>query len=156
MKVKVGEDWGRNVDRNLQRVNRFRELAGNDVALMVDANGGYSAAQARRVGAVLGDLGVMWFEEPVSSDDVDGLAVVRRTIRCDVAAGEYVSDAYDARRLTPVVGSSPNSSRDYPRRQTECSRPTHPTRARNVARRHRGTLPPVRPLRLPQRREESA
>ena len=36
---------------------------------MVDANGGYSPAQARRVGASLDGLGVVWFEEPVSSDD---------------------------------------------------------------------------------------
>lgn len=70
---------------------------------MVDANGGYVAAQARRAGAALDDLGVVWFEEPVSSDDIEGLGVVRSAVRCDVAAGEYVSDRYDARRLAPVV-----------------------------------------------------
>jgi L-alanine-DL-glutamate epimerase-like enolase superfamily enzyme len=103
MKIKIGQDWGANLRRDLSRVHRLRELAGDDVELMVDANGGYSVAQARRAGAALDDLGVIWFEEPVSSDDIEGLRVVRNALRCDVAAGEYVSDRYDARRLAPVV-----------------------------------------------------
>ncbi len=103
MKIKIGQDWGANLTRDLARVCHLRELAGDDVELMVDANGGYSVAQARRAGAALDDLGVIWFEEPVSSDDIDGLRVVRHAVRCDVAAGEYVSDRYDARRLAPVV-----------------------------------------------------
>ena len=103
MKIKIGQDWGSDTVRDLHRVRRLRQLAGDGVALMVDANGGYSRAQARRVGAVLDDLGVVWFEEPVSSDDVEGLALVRGAVRADVAAGEYVSDLYDARRLAPVV-----------------------------------------------------
>ena len=103
MKIKIGQDWGANLARDISRVCRLRELAGDDVELMVDANGGYSVAQARRAGAAFDDLGVVWFEEPVSSDDIDGLRVVRDAVRCDVAAGEYVSDRYDARRLAPVV-----------------------------------------------------
>ncbi|HEY7052524.1 MAG TPA: enolase C-terminal domain-like protein [Mycobacterium sp.] len=103
MKIKIGESWGANMPRDLARVNQLRELAGDDVELMVDANGGYSLAQARRAGAMLDDLGVVWFEEPVSSDDLEGLRVVRGAVRCDVAAGEYVADVYDARHLAPVV-----------------------------------------------------
>ncbi len=103
MKIKVGQNWGANLTRDISRVCRLRELAGDDVELMVDANGGYSVAQARRAGAAFDDLGVVWFEEPVSSDDIDGLRVVRDAVRCDIAAGEYVSDRYDARRLAPVV-----------------------------------------------------
>ncbi len=103
MKIKIGQDWGTNLARDIDRVCQLRELAGDDVELMVDANGGYSVAQARRAGAALDDLGVSWFEEPVSSDDIEGLRVVRHALRCDVAAGEYVSDRYDARRLAPVV-----------------------------------------------------
>jgi L-alanine-DL-glutamate epimerase-like enolase superfamily enzyme len=103
MKIKIGQDWGADMARDLARVAQLRELAGDGVELMVDANGGYTVAQARRVGAALDELGVVWFEEPVSSDDTDGLRVVRDAVRCDVAAGEYVSDLYDARRLTPVV-----------------------------------------------------
>lgn len=103
MKIKVAEDRGGNVSRDLARVARLRELAGDGVALMVDANGGYTVGQARRVGADLDAQGVIWLEEPVSSDDVRGLGVVRDSVRCDVAAGEYAADDYDARALVPVV-----------------------------------------------------
>jgi L-alanine-DL-glutamate epimerase-like enolase superfamily enzyme len=76
---------------------------GEGVEVMVDANGGYDRGQARRMGAAFDDLGVTWFEEPVTSDDLDGLAAVRAAVRCDVAAGEYASNGYDAAALCPVV-----------------------------------------------------
>ncbi len=103
MKIKIGQSWGTEIERDLARVKTFRELAGPSVDLMVDANGGYSAGQAQRVGRALGRLGVVWFEEPVSSDDLIGLATVRSAVGCDVAAGEYAADGYDAVRLCPVV-----------------------------------------------------
>jgi L-alanine-DL-glutamate epimerase-like enolase superfamily enzyme len=52
---------------------------------------------------VLDDAGVVWFEEPVSSDDLAGLRLLREVLRCDVAAGEYASDVYAAAALLPVV-----------------------------------------------------
>ncbi len=103
MKIKVGESWGNNVERDLARTALVRKLAGDDVSVMVDANGGYSRGQARRVGRCLDELGVVWFEEPVSSDDLDGLASVRAAVQCDVAAGEYAANEYDAAALCPVV-----------------------------------------------------
>lgn len=103
MKIKIGESWGTEVERDLARVQQLRDLAGPSVELMVDANGGYTGAQARRVGAALDGLGVAWFEEPVSSDDTEGLALLRTALRCDIAAGEYAADMYDVRALLPVV-----------------------------------------------------
>src|SRR5207244_5522140 len=38
------------------------------------------------------DHGVAWFEEPVSSDDLEGLREIRDLIDIDVAAGEYGYD----------------------------------------------------------------
>jgi L-alanine-DL-glutamate epimerase-like enolase superfamily enzyme len=103
MKIKIGESWGSRPDRDLARVCQLREFAGDDVELMVDANGGYTAGQARRIGQQLDELGVVWFEEPVSSDDVDGLALLRGVLTCDVAAGEYIADIREAARLLPGV-----------------------------------------------------
>jgi L-alanine-DL-glutamate epimerase-like enolase superfamily enzyme len=103
MKIKIGESWGTRIDRDLDRVRQLRSLAGDGVDLMVDANGGYEPGAARRVGAVLDDLGVVWFEEPVSSDDVATLAALRGVLRCDVAAGEYLADPIEAARLAGAV-----------------------------------------------------
>ena len=89
VKIKIGESWGRRVPRDLERVELAREVIGPDTELFVDANGGYTAGQAVRVAERLAQYGVTWFEEPVSSQDLAGLAAVRRQIRPDVAAGEY-------------------------------------------------------------------
>ncbi len=64
-------------------------VIGDDAALFVDANGAYSRKQAIRLAATFADLGVTWFEEPVSSDDLNGLHEIRDAIPIDVAAGEY-------------------------------------------------------------------
>jgi len=103
VKIKIGEAGGTRIGRDLLRVRRLRELAGDDAELMVDANGGYTVGQAVRVGAALDEAGVTWFEEPVSCDDRAGLDTVRAAVAADVAAGEYVADLYDARALVGVV-----------------------------------------------------
>ena len=76
-------------------------MVGDAVEVYVDANGGYSRKQAIRIGRELvDDLGVTWFEEPVSSDDLIGLREVRDQCDADVAAGEYgYTPAYFAQML---------------------------------------------------------
>jgi L-alanine-DL-glutamate epimerase-like enolase superfamily enzyme len=101
VKIKIGEGWGTAVERDLGRIAEARTVIGPDVQLYVDANGGYQAKQAIRVAAAAAESEVSWLEEPVSSDDLDGLARVRDAVDCDVAAGEYGTDvAYFARMIT--------------------------------------------------------
>ncbi|HET7328191.1 MAG TPA: enolase C-terminal domain-like protein [Nocardioidaceae bacterium] len=92
VKIKIGESWGSNVERDLHRVRLARDTVGDGVELFVDANGGYSVAQAVRVGHALAEHGVTWYEEPVSSDHLAGLRQVRAQTSVDVAAGEYGYD----------------------------------------------------------------
>jgi L-alanine-DL-glutamate epimerase-like enolase superfamily enzyme len=92
VKMKIGESWGSNVDRDLDRMRLARKIIGPDVELYVDANGGYRRKQAIRVAHEASDLDLRWFEEPVSSDDLDGLRQVRHAVRTDVTAGEYGYD----------------------------------------------------------------
>ena len=99
VKIKIGESWGAHPHRDLERVALAREVIGPDTELYVDANGGYTAGQAVRVAGQMEDYGVTWFEEPVSSQDLAGLAAVRRQVRPDVAAGEYSWSLADSARL---------------------------------------------------------
>jgi L-alanine-DL-glutamate epimerase-like enolase superfamily enzyme len=92
VKMKIGTAWGREPGRDLRRVAAVRTVLGDQPELFVDANGAYTRKQAARVALELEDCGVTWFEEPVSSDDLEGLRVVRDLSRLDVAAGEYGSD----------------------------------------------------------------
>jgi len=99
VKIKIGEARGGNERRDLSRAELAREVIGPDAELYVDANGGYSVGQAVRVAEELSAIDVSWFEEPVSSQDLAGLAVVRRQVRPDVAAGEYSWSLADSARL---------------------------------------------------------
>jgi len=101
VKIKVGESWGSAAGRDLERVRQAREVIGPGTELYVDANGAYSRKQAVRLGRAFAEHGVTWFEEPVSSDDLAGLRLVRDHVPCDVAAGEYGYDLpYFDRMLT--------------------------------------------------------
>jgi L-alanine-DL-glutamate epimerase-like enolase superfamily enzyme len=87
VKMKVG----RKPDRDPIRVRAAREAIGAGVELFVDANGAYTRKQALRMARAFAELDVRWFEEPVTSDDLEGLRLVRDRApeTMDVAAGEY-------------------------------------------------------------------
>lgn len=85
VKMKIGREPG--ADR--VRVARARQAIGPRTALLVDANGAYGAKLAVEQGRAFAEARVSWFEEPVSSDDLDGLRFVRERVPMDVAAGEY-------------------------------------------------------------------
>jgi L-alanine-DL-glutamate epimerase-like enolase superfamily enzyme len=99
VKIKIGESWGTDVGRDLERMAQARDVVGAEVELFVDANGGYDSKQAIRVIRAAAELDIRWFEEPVSSDDVEGLREVRVAVAPDVAAGEYGYDLTYFRRL---------------------------------------------------------
>ena len=67
VKIKIGESWGGDEQRDIERVALAREVIGPGTELYVDANGGYTTGQAVRVARELAGYDVTWFEEPVSS-----------------------------------------------------------------------------------------
>lgn len=96
VKMKVGRD----PRADPARVRAAREAIGG-AGLFVDANGAWSRKQALAVSAWLADEGVTWLEEPVPSDDLAGLRLVRDRAPpgMDVAAGEYGHDPGYFRRM---------------------------------------------------------
>jgi L-alanine-DL-glutamate epimerase-like enolase superfamily enzyme len=99
VKMKIGESEGRAVARDLGRVRAARRVVGEAAELYVDAGGAYTRKQAVRVGQALAEHGVSWFEEPVASDDLAGLRLVRDSVVCDVTAGEHGYDLPSFARL---------------------------------------------------------
>lgn len=87
VKMKVGS----RPEDDLRRVLAARGAIGPDVALFVDANGAYGRKQALGFAERFADLNVSWFEEPVSSDDLAGLRLLRDRGPggMQIAAGEY-------------------------------------------------------------------
>jgi L-alanine-DL-glutamate epimerase-like enolase superfamily enzyme len=97
VKMKVGRD----PTCDPERVRLARQAIGPHVGLFVDANGAYSAKQALRLANDFATNGVVWFEEPVSSDDLAGLRLMveRAPPGMDIAAGEYGYDPVYFRRM---------------------------------------------------------
>jgi L-alanine-DL-glutamate epimerase-like enolase superfamily enzyme len=97
VKIKVGRD----PDADPARVAFAREVIGPNAALMVDANGAYTVPQALGLAERFAEHDVTWLEEPLSSDDVEGLAELRMRSPAGmaIAAGEYVWSSLDAHRL---------------------------------------------------------
>lgn len=97
VKMKVG----RNPSEDLERVRAARDAIGDDIELFVDANGAYSRKQALWFAEAYADYGVTWFEEAVSSDDLDGLRLLRDRgpAGMDITAGEYGYDLFYFRRM---------------------------------------------------------
>jgi L-alanine-DL-glutamate epimerase-like enolase superfamily enzyme len=89
VKIKVGEDRGGNLERDMHRIALARRTIGSTVALMVDANGGYQAKQALTLASEVERHRVTWFEEPVSSDRLTDLALLRGLVPQEITAGEY-------------------------------------------------------------------
>ena len=87
VKMKIGRD----VAADLARIRTARRAIGSDTELFVDANGAYSRKEALAQAEKFADLNVKWFEEPVSSDDLAGLRLLRDRAPAgmEIAAGEY-------------------------------------------------------------------
>jgi L-alanine-DL-glutamate epimerase-like enolase superfamily enzyme len=98
VKMKIGRHPG----NDPERVAQARKAIGPDTELFVDANGAYSRKEALALADLFAaEYGVMWFEEPVSSDDLDGLHMLRNRAPAgmDIAAGEYGYDLWYFRRM---------------------------------------------------------
>ena len=87
VKMKIGT----HIRKDPERVKVAREAVGQDVSLYVDANGAYTAKQAIDIAQQIETYEVSWFEEPVPSDDLKGLAFIKQHVPAamSIAAGEY-------------------------------------------------------------------
>jgi L-alanine-DL-glutamate epimerase-like enolase superfamily enzyme len=97
VKMKIGT----HPSEDLERVKAARQAIGKGAKLFVDANGAYSRKEALAFAAAFAELEVSWFEEPVSSDDLEGLHLIRDRApgSMEIAAGEYGYDLIYFRRM---------------------------------------------------------
>lgn len=93
VKVKVGRD---RMEVDLERVAAVREAIGPAVRLTVDANGGWSVAEAISIAPHLANLGVDLIEQPVTRHDLDALAYVRSRSPLPIMADEAVFSPQEA------------------------------------------------------------
>jgi L-alanine-DL-glutamate epimerase-like enolase superfamily enzyme len=82
---------GTHPEDDVSGVKIAREAIGKNTGLFVDANGAYSVKQALEKAAAFTEYNVSWFEEPVTSDNLDGLRFIKEHApqKINIAAGEY-------------------------------------------------------------------
>ncbi len=97
VKMKIG----REPENDLERVRAAREAIGPEAELFVDANAAYGRKEALVFAERFVEYDVSWFEEPVSSDDLNGLRLLRDRAPAgmEITAGEYGYDVVYFRRM---------------------------------------------------------
>jgi L-alanine-DL-glutamate epimerase-like enolase superfamily enzyme len=96
VKMKIGS----HPEEDLKRIRTARSAIGT-ADLMIDANGAFDCKQALLLAEKAACIGVVWFEEPVSSDDLTGLCLLRDRAPggLEIAAGEYGYEPFYFKRM---------------------------------------------------------
>jgi L-alanine-DL-glutamate epimerase-like enolase superfamily enzyme len=84
---------------DIARVRAVRQAIGPNIKLMADANQGLNEAQAIRLGRMLEEFDLTWFEEPLPAWDLEGLARVSAALDTPIASGETEYTRYGFRRM---------------------------------------------------------
>lgn len=79
---------GRGVEEDFKYLEAARVAVGPDIGIMADINCGYSLESALRLGAMLPSLNLLWLEEPIPPQDLDGYARLNESLSLPVVAGE--------------------------------------------------------------------
>lgn len=95
VKLKVG--FGVEEDAVATRV--VREAIGPTVKLMVDANHAYDSVAAIRLGRMIEQHDIGWFEEPVPPEDIAGYREVKAALSIPIAGGECAFTRFGFRDL---------------------------------------------------------
>ncbi len=96
MKMKIG---AATMKEDISRVKAVREVIGDDIRLMVDANCAYRSYEAVEMAKRLEEYQVYWFEEPVMSDDYLGMRRFAEKSPIPMATGENEYTLYGFRDL---------------------------------------------------------
>jgi D-galactarolactone cycloisomerase len=95
MKMKVG--FGPEYD--IKNVAAVRRAIGNDILFAVDANCAYDRGSAIAVGREIAKNDLLWFEEPISPDDIEGHLEIRRALDIRISGAEQFRGRWAFRRM---------------------------------------------------------
>jgi galactonate dehydratase len=67
--------------------------------IIIEGHGRFDIPTAVRVGQALGDFDILWFEEPIPPQNLEGLAEVKRRVNVPISAGERLYNRWEFRSL---------------------------------------------------------
>jgi L-alanine-DL-glutamate epimerase-like enolase superfamily enzyme len=74
----------------VKRLAAVRGAIGDGIELMVDANQGFTVAEAIRRARLFEQFDLAWFEEPLPAEDIGGHAMLRESTSLPIAVGESI------------------------------------------------------------------
>ncbi len=95
LKVKIGLD----LEADIERLTKLREFVGGDVLIRVDANQGYSLAEAQRFHQATSGLAIELVEQPLPPHADDAMRTLPDELRRIIAADESLLSEEDAASL---------------------------------------------------------
>jgi L-alanine-DL-glutamate epimerase-like enolase superfamily enzyme len=95
IKVRVGDT----VDKDVERMRAVHATFGKKLAILTDANIGYTLDRVRQVMPVMDELGIGWLEEPFPAADFRSYRAAARLGRTPLAAGENHYTRFEFDRL---------------------------------------------------------
>ncbi|HVW22413.1 MAG TPA: enolase C-terminal domain-like protein [Opitutaceae bacterium] len=72
-----------------------REAVGDDFTLMIDPVGVYTREEAIKVGRAVQEMGYIFYEDPLPTKDIEGLAQLCRDLDIPIHIGEFLTSIYD-------------------------------------------------------------
>lgn len=94
IKFKVGSDWGKNMDRDVRRVELVRKAVGPDIRIAVDGNQVWNVDDALRFADRIRPYRPAWFEEPVHSHDMNAIREFRDRADMKIGFGESMRNYF--------------------------------------------------------------
>lgn len=96
VKIKVGSG---NIERDLERLAKCREALGSKIKIMMDANQGMKITDALVLAEKAKNIGIQWFEEPVSNTEFESYQLLRQKCGIALAMGEREFNVEALKRL---------------------------------------------------------
>jgi L-alanine-DL-glutamate epimerase-like enolase superfamily enzyme len=87
VKIKIGKP---HVTEDVKRLAAVRKAIGDSMELMVDANQGFTVAEAVRRARHFEALDLAWFEEPLPAEDLAGHVLLQQSTSLPIAVGESI------------------------------------------------------------------
>ncbi len=80
---------------DIEVIKAVRKAAGDNFTLLHDPVGVYTREEAFKVGRVLQDQGYVCYEDPIPTDDIDGLVQLNQALDIPIHIGEFIFSPYN-------------------------------------------------------------
>ncbi len=95
IKMKIG--FG--VDDDIAMVKTVRQAVGLNIGIMVDPNHAYNVMNAIKLSRGIEAYNILWIEEPVPPEDIDGYVQVRKATNIPISGGEAEFTPYGFKKF---------------------------------------------------------